>query len=469
MNKFITIIIALLGSIDISMAQSAYYYYDGHKVYLHELNNGSFGYPAAYMEPGTKLYIDDNDVKLAPTDVIFVKLKDAKDYPLLESIANKYELRISSQNKFMPLWYTLRNSENSLRSSIDLANEIYETGMFAASEPDFFSGTTDISYDEKVSIQWGLYNSTYEGIDISISEAWNYATGAGVKIAVLDKGVDSTHEDLKDNFYEESYDTNTGTSPSVIYGEHGTECAGIISAIRNNWKGITGIAPDAKIMSISVKFSGGKETRPWGEAMADGINWAWQHGADILSCSWSSGKNTLVKDALDNAMTKGRYGKGCIIVKSAGNYNPNDDYSNPNINWPGDYGNIIAVSNIESNGNINKTSCYGDSLFIAAPGTDIWTTITDNKYISDMGTSMSAPFVSGVVALLLEVDPELSAEKIREYLARSAKKIGNIEYENKTNKPYGSWNKFYGYGLLNAEGAVKLALPHIRPIDKPIF
>lgn len=397
-------------------------------------------------------YKDANGMELAPTGYVYVELKAAADYSLLKETASEFGCTVVRQNKFMPLWYTLRITPSSGANPVDVANGIYETGNFSASSPDFSFDALEISYDPDVTEQWGLYNPKYENIDISASQAWNYATGIGIKIAIVDQGIELTHDDLADNIYSKSYDAYTGKSPSGVYNSprsigHGTHCAGIAAAVRNNNIFIAGVAPDAKLMSVSMNFDAGNAI----EQVADAINWAWQNGADIISCSWVCPDEDIICRALDNAIAKGREGKGCIMVKSAGN-------SGGAITFPGYYKeDIIAVGNITNTGVINSGSSHGPNMLVCAPGTDILSTMVGNTTAVKGGTSMACPHVSGVAALILERNPKLSAAKVREIIARNAKKVGTKAYS--TNKKYGTWNEYYGYGLVDAYKAV-LNTPH---------
>ncbi|MDE6115635.1 MAG: S8 family serine peptidase [Muribaculum sp.] len=386
--------------------------------------------------------------ELIPNGYINVKLKSATDYSNLQTIAQQNGCEIIEQNPFMPLWYNLRVKNAPGHNSVEIANAIYETGKFASAFPSFTFDALEISYDPNVYEQWGLYNSQYEDLDISLSQAWSYATGRGIKVAVIDQGIDLNHQDLRDNIYPLSYDTETKTSPSKLYDYHGTHCAGIIAAVRNNGIQVAGVAPDAKLMSVSNSLS---LTSNLESNLANGINWAWENGADVISCSWWCEKNELLEEAIDNAVTKGREGKGCVFVKSAGNYtrlHPTYD-----ISYPGDYSpDVIAVSNMTENGSLSTTSCYGPNLLVAAPGTNILSTLPDNKIGKLSGTSMACPHVAGLAALILERNPSLTAKKVREIIAKNTKKVGSIPYS--TNKIYGTWNIKYGYGLIDAYKAV---------------
>lgn len=386
-------------------------------------------------------YKNMSGLELIPTGYINIELKQSTDYDLLQELASVYNLVIVGQNDFMPLWYSLRLENNNDGSVIDIANAIYESGMVSSCSPDFSFDGIEISYDPDVLKQWGLYNSRNEGIDISASLAWTYSTGYGIKIAIVDQGVEVSHQDLAQNIYM-SYDCTKKTSPTATYGDHGTHCAGIAAAVRNNGIQVSGVAPDAKIMAAGVNFSSSNAI----SGLADGINWAWQNGADVISCSWTCGENDMIKRAIDNAVTKGREGKGCVFVKSAGN-------SNGDITFPGAYRKeVIAVASLKIYGNRRSDSCFGDNLLVCAPGDSILSTVNNNRVGYKGGTSMACPHVAGVAALILSRNPALSALKVREIIAKSTKQVGDKPYV--TTKEFGKWNKWYGYGLIDAYEAV---------------
>lgn len=388
-------------------------------------------------------YKSENGNDLIPNGYINVKLKSAADYSILQAMAQQKGCEIIEHNPFMPLWYNLRVKDAPGHNSVDIANAIYETGKFASAFPSFTFDAIEFSYDPNVYEQWGLYNSQYENLDISLSQAWSYATGRGIKVAVVDHGIDLNHQDLRDNIYPMSYDTETKTSPSKLYGNHGTHCAGIIAAVRNNGIQVVGVAPDAKLMSVSnsLTWSTNLEAN-----LANGINWAWENGADVISCSWRCYKNELLEEAIDNAVTKGREGKGCVFVKSAGN-------TGGPISYPGDYSqDVLAIANMTINGALSTSSCHGDNLLVTAPGTNILSTIPNNQIAKKSGTSMACPHVAGLAALILERNPSLTAKKVREIIAKNTKKVGTRPYN--INKTYGTWNEYYGYGLIDAYKAV---------------
>lgn len=213
--------------------------------------------------------------------------------------------------------------------------------------------------------------------------------------------------------------------------------------MRNNGIQVAGVAPDAKLMSVSNRLSSSANTEL---KLADGINWAWKNGADVISCSWWCSQNDMLEEAIDNAVSKGREGKGCVFVKSAGN-------TGGPISYPGDYSqDVLAVANMKIDGSLDRLSGYGPNLLVTAPGSDILSTMPDNQVAKKSGTSMACPHVAGLAALILERNPSLTAKKVREIIAKNTKKVGTVPYS--TNKAYGTWNEHYGYGLIDAYKAV---------------
>ncbi len=399
---------------------------------------------AAMVSP---CYKSENGDNVAITPYLNVKLKKAADYTLLEKAARENNLIIVSQDQFLPLWYILSVTPSTNGTSLDIANKLYETGQFAEAIADFSSENDALcSYDPLVTQQWGLYNADYDDIDISICGAWSYATGRGIKIGILDQGIDVNHIDLAQNVYPLSFDTESGTSPAKLFGDHGTHCAGIAAAVRNNGIQVAGVAPDAKIVSISNSLYGTPNSRL---KRADGFVWAYKNGEDVISNSWgSSTKHAAIEEAIADAFKYGREGKGCIIVFAAGNGGPYIGVSYPaNCNDK-----ILAVGALSSTGNISNFSQTGDELDVVAPGVNVLSTIPNNDTASWNGTSMACPHVAGLAALILERNPRLSVTQVNDIIEKNTKKVGpNIYDETREN---GKWNSYYGYGLINAEQAL---------------
>lgn len=399
---------------------------------------------AAMVSP---CYKSENGDNIAITPYLNVKLKKAADYTLLEKAARENNLTIVSQDQFMPLWYILSVTTATNGTSLDIANKLYESGQFAEAIADFSSENDALcSYDPLVIQQWGLYNADYDDIDISICGAWSYATGRGIKIGILDQGVDVNHIDLAQNIYPLSFDTETGTSPAKLYDSHGTHCAGIAAAVRNNGIQVAGVAPDAKIVSISNSLRSSTNSRL---KRADGFVWAYKNGVDVISNSWgSTTQHAAINEAIADAFKYGREGKGCIIVFAAGN-----DGNRFPVAYPANCNDkIIAVGALDRDGTIAYFSQTGDKLDVVAPGVDVLSTIPNNDTISWPGTSMACPHVAGLAALILERNPRLTVTQVKDIIEKNTKKVGPNSY-NETRKN-GTWNRSHGYGLIDAEKAL---------------
>ena len=384
-----------------------------------------------------------------------VRLKKEEDIDLLKSYAEMYGLKIVRRDDFLPMWYVLSVSTNTGKNTLEIANSLWESGIFAASVPDFCADnlicSDDLtrSNDPLFNQQWGLHNSTYPGIDISADSAWNYATGRNVKIAILDQGVYVNHLDLASNIDSLIYDTETGTSQYKLYGDHGTHCAGIAAAVNNNYFGIAGVAPDATIIPISneLKLQTGVH-----EKLADGIIWAYQHGADIISNSWHlPTHNDKIDEAIWGAFMYGRQGKGCVIVFASGNVE--NDSINYNVSYPANCNDtILVVGAIDSLGTRASFSKYGTELDVVAPGVHILSTLPYHFMGFKDGTSMACPHVSGVAALILERNPELTVTQVNSIINSNAKKLSGVNFN--VVKQDGMWNTEYGYGLVDAYSSV---------------
>ena len=202
-------------------------------------------------------------------------------------------------------------------------------------------------------------------------------------------------------------------------------------------------------MSISNTLSGTPNSRM---KRADGINWAWQNGADIISNSWGSGvPYQIIDDAINNALQNGRNGKGTIIVFATGN-------NNGSVNYPANSNaNILSVGAITSTGTRSSFSNYGSQLDVVAPGSNILSTTLNNGTTSFDGTSMATPHVAGVCALVLAVNPCLTVQQVRDIIEQTSQKVGGYSYTSTAGRPNGTWNSQMGYGLVDAYAAVQMA------------
>lgn len=416
-------------------------------------------------------YKKSENESVGTSNILYLKLKNSNDVTYLNQKSIEKKFIVNYSNNFMPLWYRLSLKKESLETSIELANYLYETGLFDAVDPAFminFKSSSTIvdppcTDDENFEDLWGLNNSNNPDIDMNACQAWSISEGAGINVAIIDTGIQKDHIDLYSNIHPLSFDTcfGQGSSPSQNYFPHGTMVAGTIGAIKNNGIMVSGIAPQAKLMDISNKLAGSINQS---EQLANGINWAWQNGAHIINNSWGDQggqyydlfHSVILEEAIQNALTLGRNGLGCIVNFASGNL--------INIDYPAYvYPEILTVGGIDANGvrtsdsSINSFSAFGPSLDVVGPGTYIVSTTNGDDFDVMTGTSLASPYVAGVAALMLSVNPCLSGRQVRDIIEKTAQKVGNYNYSITGARTNGTWNNELGYGLVDAYAAVQLA------------
>ncbi len=296
--------------------------------------------------------------------------------------------------------------------------------------------------------QWGHES-------IKVDSAWLIETGdTGIKVAVIDNGVDYEHPDLKSAFGSQKgydfYENDNDPMPTKVGldNHHGTHCAGIIGATINNEIGIAGLA---KIRILAVRVGEGSDLLA--DRAADGICWAADNGAKVINMSFGTDQPVaIIKTACNYA-----YAKGCVLVAAAGNAGDSV------VNYPAAYPKVIAVGALAEGDTLASFSNYGDSLELVAPGDYIISLGYDSSYWYMSGTSQAAPYVCGVIALMLSHNPNLSVETIRDILHEEAVDLGVAGYDKK-----------YGYGKVHAYRSVKssaiqenLFIKKIKPIAYP--
>ncbi len=408
---------------------------------------------------------------IGTSDIFYLKLKTVNDIATLEALTKEQNIRIVKEVPNMPLWYILSIQNSSFESSVAASNYFYETQKFEEVDPAFMFDfkPSSIPNDPMFSQQWGLKNNSYSDIDINATAAWDITRGAGVKVAVVDQGIDPDHNDLKANFHTLSYDAQSGKSPSVFVSgnTHGTHVAGTVAAVWNNNLQVVGVAPEAKIVRVSHDLY---LSSTFSAELADGISWAWKNGADVITNSWGDQggayynrmHSTILEQAITDAMTKGRNGLGCVVTFAAGNYSGVMDY-------PGNFhDDILTVGSIDSNGSRSSFSGYGTKLDVVAPGNNILSTLPNNSTGSKNGTSMATPHVAGIAALVISNNPTLTRLQVVTAIEKSAKKVGSYTYSTTSGRPNGTWNNQMGYGLVNAYAALNSVCPVVTFYDQTV-
>ena len=426
-------------------------------------------------------FITQDGIEVGLSHLFYVKISSLDDTLVLQNFSHIHNVEIIGNSIYRPLWFTLSCSNNTSENSLEMANVFFESGLFEAAEPDIMANNLQqCTNDSLFSQQWNLFNTGQNngtaGIDIKYCVARNITTGdANITIAIIDEGVDTQHPDLN-NFSPISRDLMNGTPASIVYGSHGTACAGIIGATTNNEIGLSGIAPSCPLMIISTDFNFQVDVA---KRMADGIDFAWHNNADVISNSWTVSQQIptgQINAAISNAVTYGRNGKGCVVVFASGNKN------HSSVEYPASNENVISVGAVDRCGyrcirsdvegescdywdNYHQGSSYGQRLDVVAPGVSIVTTdrhgfsgYSSTDYTEFfLGTSSACPHVSGVAALMLSVNPNLTYSQVRDIIRQTAQKVGEYDYENDNVHLCGTWNEEVGYGLLNAQDAVATA------------
>ncbi|MEV6301470.1 S8 family peptidase [Actinoplanes sp. NPDC051861] len=276
---------------------------------------------------------------------------------------------------------------------------------------------------------------------LRVDEAWTKSTGAGVTVAVIDTGVDASHADLKANVLS-GYDAIANKAGVSTDGNgHGTHVAGTIAAVTGNGVGISGIAPDVKILPIKTLGANGSGNM---SDTAEGITWAVDHGAQVINMSLGSDAKVA---AVTNAIKYAR-SKGVTVVAAAGN---SRQEGNP-TNYPGADEGVIGVAATDSNDRYGSYSNAGSYVDVAAPGSDILSTAPNSAYKTMSGTSMASPHVAAVAALLKSFAPRLTPDEIEATLEKTAVDLGKAGFDND-----------YGNGRIDPVAALESLTPVTAP------
>lgn len=339
----------------------------------------------------------------------------------------------------------------------------------AYAEPNYIYRKFAMPNDPSLHLNWGIKNfgqidsdgvKGVVGMDADLERVWEQVSDTSIIVAVIDTGIDYTHPDLRNNIYineKELYgtpgvDDDGNGYVDDIYGmnfsnassptpnglddqSHGTHCAGVIGAEGNNGIGIAGVNWNVKM--LPVKFLSADGSGSLAGAIA-AIDYAVNRGAKVLSNSWGG---NIESQALYEAVLR-THEKGTLFVAASGNDGKNNDQTRT---FPATYDipNVVSVGAINNRGALAGFSNYGKrSVHLAAPGENIYSTVLNNRYASYSGTSMAAPFVSGVAALTWGVAPQLTNLELKERLIKTVRKSSNLK------------NRFVSGGMVSAYNAV---------------
>ncbi|MEM7426424.1 MAG: S8 family serine peptidase [Pseudomonadota bacterium] len=362
----------------------------------------------------------------------------------------------------------LRASEGGdegLKRVFAASTECFERGNVAAVHPNFLRMVShpNPSAADRTVQPWHVDNDGSTGVvgaDVHARAAWTISRGdPGIRIAVLDEGVDSRHPQLRRSVVAE-YDAVDENPTSRPDGDdaHGTACAGIICSSALRYPGLA-----SKCSLVGVRIAKSDNEGHWifdDFSTADAIDWSWEEAkADVLSNSWGGGPAVdVITNAFERARTQGRDGKGSVLVIAAGN-------NQGPVAYPGSLPDVLTVGASNQwderktkTSDDNETwwgSNFGAALDLMAPGVKISTTdISGSSGYSTTqftdtfnGTSSATPMVAACAGLILSVRPDLQETQVRKLITDTADHLTQT----------GKWNKFVGHGRLNCYAALRAA------------
>jgi len=321
-----------------------------------------------------------------------------------------------------------------------LAKIIADTGAVEFAETDQLIDVAYIPNDPHLQYQWH-HNR------VNSFNAWNTTMGQStILVASCDTGIEPTHPDLVNNLTLPGYNSEDGSTNSTPIHPHGTMTAGAIAAIADNGVGITGVSPKIKI--LPVKISNNADGSAYFSAMAACIEYAANRGAKVVNLSYEGSESYTIDSAAQYLRSKGG-----ILVMSSGN-GALDKSIHP------DFSSFIIVGATDQNNLRPYWSNYGTPIDIVAPGVDILTTDMNQSYVFVSGTSLSAPIVSGVAALIYTLKPDWTPAAVENFIFSTATRLGT-----------GAGDNNFGNGLINAEAAVnaaKAAVPTTTTTTVPV-
>ncbi|WP_053913500.1 type VII secretion-associated serine protease mycosin [Streptomyces sp. SCSIO 75703] len=292
--------------------------------------------------------------------------------------------------------------------------------------------------------QWGLDA-------LRTQEVWRTTKGADVTVAVLDTGVEADHPDLVGNVLPGKDLVGFGASEGDrAWARHGTAMAGIIAGHGHgpgNGDGVLGIAPEAGILPVRVILEDGDPARAKaresrGNALAEGIRWAADNGADVINLSLGDDSDSAHPEASEDEAIQYALRQGVVVVASAGNGGEKGDH----VSYPAAYPGVIAVTAVDRYGTRAPFSTRRWYATVSAPGVDVIIADPDHRYYEGWGTSAAAAFVSGAAALVKAAHPDLTPAQVKRLLEDTAR-----------NAPTGGRDDSRGFGLVDPAAAVEAA------------
>lgn len=420
------------------------------------------------------------------TDEVIVKFKQNVSESDIRNLNSLYKTTIIEKVNTFENTYLVSINHEGTDNVFDVANKYSITQLVEFAQPNFIRSTMllEAGSEEHTKLfpndtlaphMWHLKNTGSNipqnvpgtpGCDANLEPAWNITTGnPNVLIAIVDTGIDTNHTDLRDNLCDRSlwYDAYDNNQRPYDQYYHGTGVSGLPGAVGNNNIGTVGTAFSCKLMPVRV-FGPAPYAFTTDLILAKGLNWAWTHGASVINCSWGGGiPSPLITHAIRNAVQHGRNGRGAVVFGGSGNADTNM------VIYPASMPEVIGVGGLSPcNERKNRHSCdfnftndsnmywgasYGEGLKVVAPCTFIGTTtLLGGWCICGNGTSVSSPLASGIGALILSKNNQLSGDSVKLIIEQTAVKVGNYSYN--IQKENGMWNNEMGYGRIDAKACL---------------
>lgn len=428
------------------------------------------------------------DRPIVETDELLVQFQPSISYKQAARLVRQYGAVLGAPlGHYAPNGYVAHVTD-AARTATGVANALYGKPQVVFSHPNFIWPMQPryVPNDPLFPQQWQLHNTGQSGgtagADIKAEPAWDITRGnPSLIVAVIDTGIDIDHEEFKGKVVPGYDEVEKNSDPRPKDGgsggeNHGTEVAGLAVAAGSNGLGISGVAPNCKLLPIRAIVDGVTD-----QDLADAFGYAADHGAAVINNSWGptdgTGMEQPLPDALragiDYAVTRGRGGKGCVITWASGNGQESADLdgysSNPNVI------SVAASTNADRHA---FYSDYGNSVDVCAPSSDSINNVVtsdrtgqvgdsiDNYTNNFGGTSAATPIAAGTAALMLSVNPNLTYTQVRDILVNSADKIDRADgaYDS------AGHSKFFGFGRINALRALQaaeVAVPTISLLTPP--
>ena len=293
-------------------------------------------------------------------------------------------------------------------------------------------------YSLSQSMPWGI--ERVFGPESYQFDTWEFTRGDGVAVAIIDSGIEDTHEDLYPSVLGGINTVGHDPSNYLDGNGHGTHVAGTVAALDNEI-GVVGVGPEIGLYAVKVLDDYGSGS--W-SSVAAGIEWAVDNDIPVLNMSLGGSDGRTMRDACNAA-----YAAGHLLVAAAGNSGNHSGTGN-NVAYPAGYSSVIAVAASDSNDNRASFSSTGPAVELIAPGLRVLSTWRMNRYINASGTSMASPHVAGVAALTWSANPELTNVEVREILQETAEDLSLPQPHQ-------------GEGMVRADLAVRAALDLVDP------